>query len=108
MNEHLQWLRDEQNKWTYEYSSLDRYFCGFRITFKDKTKYLTEYGWGTGTECWVIWLNVYNKVNVAVCRADFDECCKEAADRIKRYLSGDDKWWQGINQEQINKFFGKQ
>lgn len=104
--QHFQWLSDEQSRSYFDRENKDRCLVRFDVFFKDKSSYITEQGWGTGTECWVCSIDVYNKVQVLVCRADLEDCLRESVARVKRYLSGDDKWWVGINQEQIDKHFG--
>lgn len=103
---HLAWLSEEQGKSFWQREDNERYLVDFTIYFKSKDQYITEQGWVAGTECWVCSLDVYNRVRVKVCRANIEDCLQEAVDRIKLYLSGDDKWWVGINQEQIDKVFG--
>jgi hypothetical protein len=104
--QYFQWLAEEQGRPYWNREDKERYLVNFQVFFKDKGSYITEQGWVLGTECWVCSLDVYNRVRVKVCRAELEDCLKESVARIKLYLSGDDKWWVGINQEQIDKVFG--
>lgn len=106
MNKNLEWLAKNQGSSIGGFFERDyKSFVKFKITFKDKSCYLTSEGWGTGTECWICWIDVFDRTRIPVCRASLEDCLEEAVSRIKRYLSGDKKCWVGINQEQIDKVF---
>ena len=104
--QYFQWLAKEQSKSYWDREDKERYLNRFRVFFKDKESNITGQGWVLGTACWVCSLDVYSRVRVLVCRESLQECLQESVSRIKRYLSGDDKWWVGINQDQIDKVFG--
>lgn len=102
----LDWLAKEQSKSYFKREDKERYLVRFEVFFKDKDSYITDQGWVLGTECWVCRLETYDRTDVLVCRATLDDCLQEAVRRIQTYLSGDNKWWCGINQEEIDEHFG--